>query len=78
MKSRYAGLQACWMITVHIHESGSVTGTLGKLDLVTKWMRFSPLSEDAWEGDPEAAAAYALIKAAREVHLDAEDQLRLF
>ena len=77
-RGRYQGLQACWTLTVMVHENGEVGATLGKLDLASKWMRFIRLTPGTWDGTPEHAAAQALVQAANEVHARQTGQLGLW
>ena len=77
-RGRYQGLQACWTITVMVHENGEVGTTLGRLDLASKWMRFTRLDSGTWEGSPELAAARGLVQASQEVHSRQSGQLPLW
>ena len=77
-RGRYQGLQACWTITVMVHENGEVGATVGKLDLASKWMRFIRLDSGTWEGSPESAAARGLVQAAQQVCTRQTGQLGLW
>lgn len=77
-RSRYESLQACWHVSVMLHDDGSYTATVGKLELVSKHMRFAQLASGTWSGPADLAAARALVDAAREAWVDTSEQLTLF
>lgn len=74
----WAGLRACWVLTVSLHENGQASATFGKLDLASRRMRFSQLSSSTWEGPVSVAAADIMLEAAEEVRVDTAEQLALF